>query len=119
MDAGLTLEPKSDTMDIALWTEEVRSAAVEWTEVGCPIDVASDGLPVVAWYAEGWPHPLYAQGAASAERVDVRVDLPADRRRQILLHEIGHVLGFHHRETGIMKPDGRVDALTVEDCVVD
>lgn len=111
---GVDVPAISPDGDAAFNAMAVR-AAQEWTDVGCAIDVVDGferGTEVVHVSFDAWSF-----GNASGMFVDDTIYVRADgMEHRILLHEMGHMLGFPHRDHGIMEPTVNVDYVTAEDC---
>ena len=106
----LTSEELAKTLDaaIAVWLaagvdpELLSGLRVELAELdGVILAEEYDGLILVDIDAAGWGWHLDAGSAVAAGRIDLL---------SVLLHEIGHVLGFDHTMTGVMS--GSIDAGT-------
>lgn len=118
--AACVTEPAREPLEVApvgdaAWSALVQRAADEWTAVGCEI-TEGEGLPVVAVPIAEWPYPSHWLGASNAQGVFVIAELDEPTRHRITLHELGHALGFSHRDIGIMSEHASADAVTAADC---
>lgn len=105
-------------------TQAFNDAALEmaqmWTDVGCPIEEArgsQHGVPVMR-VVEWNPALNGYQGFFDGHKIDIRSDYTVDAylQKRIMLHEMGHMMGFEHRTWGIMRPTVVDDHVTVNDC---
>jgi len=80
-----------------------EKAAHDWTRAGCPIAVSRGGLPVVQ--TTEWNPLLYRYGGfTSPHRITIRADLPPELVHPMILHELGHMLGYEHGDSPVMEP---------------
>jgi len=100
------------------FNEAVANAAAQWDAIGCLLQVSDTGTPVVQvrgdWPTESHDYQGYFDGHTIFIRSDYTVD--AYLQKKMMLHEMGHFLGFGHRDYGIMTPHVDVDVLTQDDC---
>lgn len=124
---------------IAGWSptyrDEVLAALTAWRAVGSPMafqavsddqpadvrihwidkfDTQYDGWTTVTWDQSGW---LVAADVTLAVRSPKGQLLTAGERAQVVLHEIGHVLGLSHssNSASIMLPNVKVTAIAPMD----
>lgn len=108
----------------------VEAAAKAWTDAGCPIYVGTEGamvryVPTEQLPCQGsnkycagqWDGDIVWIGlteiVAGGEYVRPRND---GELNVFTRHEFGHMLGFGHRDYGIMKPTALSSKVTPEDC---
>lgn len=93
------IDPVGDYAFIAA----AERAANDWTRAGCPIELARGGLPVVQ--TEDWNSMLYQSGGiTTSHRISIRADLPPELVYPMILHELGHMLGYEHGDSPVMEP---------------
>lgn len=99
------------------WFAEVEQAAAEWSAVGCPIAVGDDGVPVSLVPSADWRwNAEQFWGYYTGDEIVLRNSIAPNNRHKILLHEMGHMLGYEHSDHGIMRPHVAVDFVTADDC---
>lgn len=81
----------------------VEQSAQEWTDVGCPIYLdPDDGVQVSLVTKADWTFGEKAGGYWDGRNVFVRAETSDGLLHGLLLHEFGHMLGFPHRDYGVM-----------------
>lgn len=116
VSACVDQSPHIDPVGDDAFVSAADRAAHDWTRIGCPIEVSRGSLPVVQ--TNEWNPQLEQYGGfTDSHHVAIRADLPADLVYPMILHELGHVLGYQHGDSPVMEPVVLPDlTLTAADC---